>query len=116
MGNEKQLTEFKTGFNFMDQDKDGIIISSFKAFDQGEGTIDPEMFQAVMMGKGDPLTKMECNEIFPELPRIDEQPHPEYISIKACIQMLIAKERKKNPGLEQKEQQKHKSLTHLGMK
>merc|ERR1712002_112498 len=153
--NEKQLQEFKTGFNLMDQDKDGIItkpdlfraydiigklandqeldsllsevenpmtftqfltmfaekmqgkadeddliIKSFKAFDQGDGTLDPEMFQAVMMGKGDPLTKKECDEIFPELPRIDEQPHPEYISIKGTIQMLIAKEEEEESASE----------------
>merc|ERR1739838_1265673 len=33
--NEKQLTEFKNGFNFMDQDKDGIITKPdlFRAYD-----------------------------------------------------------------------------------
>jgi len=143
--NEKQLREFKDGFNFMDQDKDGIItkpdlfraydiigklasdqeldallseadnpmtftqmltlfadkmqgkaddddliIESIKAFDEGDGTIDPEQFQAIMMGKGDTLTKKECDDIFPELPRVDEQPHPEYISIKGVIALLVA--------------------------
>jgi len=143
--NEKQLREFKDGFNFMDQDKDGIItkndlfrvfdiigklandaeleellseapnpitftqmltlfaekmqgkvddddliIDSFKAFDEGDGTIDPEQFEAIMKGKGDTLTDKECKEIFPELPRSDEQPHPLNISIKGVIGMLVS--------------------------
>merc|ERR1712033_48570 len=145
--NEKQLTEFKQGFNYMDQDKDGIItksdlfrtydiigklaadaeleemlneapnpitftqmltlfaekmqgkiddddliIESFKAFDEGDGSIDPEQFEAIMKGKGEPLTQKEVDEIFPELPRTEEQPHPRYISIKGVIEMLISKQ------------------------
>jgi len=144
--NEKQLTEFKQGFNYMDQDKDGIItkndlfrtydiigklasdqeleellaeadnpmtftqmltlfaekmqgkaddddliIESFKAFDEGDGTIDPDQFAAMMKGKGDPLTQKEVDEIFPDLPRIDVQPHPEFISLKGLIDMIVAK-------------------------
>jgi len=145
--NEKQLHEFKQGFNYMDQDKDGIItkgdlfrtydiigklasdneleellseadnpmtftqmltlfadkmqgkvddddliIDSFKAFDEGDGTIDPEQFAAIMKGKGDPLTQKEIDEIFPELPRMEEQPHPEWISMKGVIEMLVSKQ------------------------
>jgi len=144
--NEKQLTEFKQGFNYMDQDKDGIItksdlfrtydiigklasdqeleellaeadnpmtftqmltlfaekmqgkaddddliIESFKAFDEGDGTIDPDQFAAMMKGKGDPLTQKEVDEIFPDLPRVDVQPHPEFISLKGLIDMIVAK-------------------------
>jgi len=144
--NEKQLTEFKQGFNFMDQDKDGIItksdlfrtydiigklaadaeledmlseapnpitftqmltlfaekmqgkvddddliIDSFKAFDEGDGTIDPEQFEAIMKGKGDPLTQKEVDEIFPELPRTECQPNPTFISMKGVIEMLVSK-------------------------
>jgi len=144
--NEKQLKEFKDGFNYMDQDKDGIItksdlfrtydiigklaadaeleemlneapnpitftqmltlfaermqgkaddddliIDSLKAFDEGDGTIDPDQFAAMMKGKGDPLTQKEIDEIFPDLPRIDEQPHPEFISLKGLIDMIVAK-------------------------
>jgi len=145
--NEKQLHEFKQGFNYMDQDKDGIItkgdlfrtydiigklasdneleellseadnpmtftqmltlfadkmqgkvddddliIDSFKAFDEGDGTIDPEQFAAIMKGKGDPLTQKEIDEIFPELPRMEEQPHPDWISMKGVIEMLVSKQ------------------------
>jgi len=143
MFNEKQLREFKDGFNFMDQDKDGIItkadlfrvfdivgtratdaecdqmlgeapnpitftqmltlfaermqgkvdddeliIDSFKAYDDGEGKIDPEVFQGILMGKGDSLTPKECKEIFPELPRVEDK--PEFISIPGVIGMLVA--------------------------
>jgi Ca2+-binding EF-hand superfamily protein len=142
---EKQLTEFKQGFNYMDQDKDGIItkadlfrtydivgklvadaelddmlseapnpitftqmlsmfaermqgkadddeliVSSFKAFDEGDGSIEPDQFAAMMKGKGDPLTPAEVDEIFPQLPRLEEQPHPRYISLKGVIEMLVA--------------------------
>jgi len=145
--NEKQLNEFKQGFNYMDQDKDGIItkgdlfrtydiigklasdaeleellaeadnpmtftqmltlfadkmqgkvddddliIDSFKAFDEGDGTIDPEQFAAIMKGKGDPLTQKEIDEIFPELPRMECQPHPDWISMKGVIEMLVSKQ------------------------
>jgi len=145
--NEKQLTEFKNGFNYMDQDKDGIItkndlfrvfdiigklandaeleallgesenpitftqfltmfadkmegkaddedliIESFKAFDEGDGSIDPDQFESMMKGKGDPLTQKECDEIFPEFPMTEEQPHPRWISLKGVISMVVAKE------------------------
>merc|ERR1712002_515015 len=145
--NEKQLREFKDGFNYMDQDKDGIItkgdlfrvfdiigklasdaeleelvneapnpitftqfltlfadkmqgkvdddeliIESFKAFDEGDGTIDPDQFSAIMRGKGDPLTQKEVDEIFPELPRTEEQPNPTWISMKGVIEMLVSKQ------------------------
>merc|ERR1719228_353749 len=143
--NEKQLKEFKDGFNYMDQDKDGIItksdlfrtydiigklaadaelesmlaeadnpitftqmltlfaermqgkaddddliIDSLKAFDEGDGTIDPEQFAAIMKGKGDPLTQKEIDEIFPELPRMEEQPHPDWISMKGVLDMVVS--------------------------
>jgi len=143
---EKQLNQFKQGFNYMDQDKDGIItksdlfrtydiigklaadaeldemineapnpmtftqfltlfaekmqgkvdddeliIESFKAFDEGDGTIDPDQFAAIMKGKGDSLTQKEIDEIFPELPRTEEQPNPTYISMKGVIEMLVSK-------------------------
>jgi len=144
--NEKQLTEFKQGFNYMDQDKDGVvskpdlfrtydivgklandteldellgeapnpitftqlltmfadkmqgkaddddlIIESFKAFDEGDGSIEPDLFAAMMKGKGDPLTAKEVDEIFPELPRTECQPHPTWISLKGVIDMIVAK-------------------------
>jgi len=144
---EKQLREFKDGFNYMDQDKDGIItksdlfrtydivgklvadaeldemlneasgpitftqflslfadrmqgkaddddviVDSFKAFDEGNGTIDPDQFAAVMKGKGDCLTQQEIDEIFPELPRTEEQPHPTFILLSGVIEMLVSKQ------------------------
>jgi len=144
--NEKQLIEFKQGFNYMDQDKDGIItkgdlfrvydivgklandaelddmlneapnpitftqmltmfaermqgkadddeliIQSFKAFDTGDGSIEPDTFASMMKGKGDPLTAAEVDEIFPQLPRLEEPPHPNYISLKGIIEMIVAK-------------------------
>jgi len=148
MFSSDQLEEFKNGFNYMDQDKDGIItkndlfrvfdiigklasdveleellnqsenpitftqmltmfaekmegkadpddliIDAFNAFDEGEGLIDPEQFEAVIKGKGDhPLTKKEADEIVPDLPRSEVQPHPRYISIKGVIEMLISKQ------------------------
>jgi len=143
---EKQLTEFKQGFNYMDQDKDGVIskqdlfrtydivgklandteldellgeapnpitftqlltmfadkmqgkaddddliIESFKAFDEGDGSIEPDLFAAMMKGKGDPLTAKEVDEIFPELPRTECQPRPTWISLKGVIDMIVAK-------------------------
>jgi len=149
---EKQLIEFKNGFNYMDQDKDGIItkgdlfrtydivgkmandaelddmvseapnpitftqfltmlaermsgkvdddeliIQSFKAFDIGDGSIEPETFAAMMKGKGDPLTPAEVDEIFPQLPRLEDQPHPNYISLKGIIEMIVAKHEDEEP-------------------
>lgn len=73
-------------------DDDDLIIESFKAFDEGDGTIDPEQFAAIMMGKGDTLTKKEVDEIFPELPRTEEQPNPTWISMKGVIEMLVSKQ------------------------
>merc|ERR1712080_443179 len=145
--NEKQLEEFKNGFNLMDQDKDGIIskndlfrlfdiigkladdkelddlicqsenpltftemltlfankmegaadddeliIDAFYKFDEGDGTIDIEQFEACLKGKGDPLTDKECKAILPDLPRIDVQPNPHWLSTKGVIELLVSKE------------------------
>jgi len=73
-------------------DDDDLIINSFKAFDEGDGSIDPEQFEGMMKGRGDPLNQKEIDEIFPELPRTEEQPHPRWISIKGVIEMLISKQ------------------------
>jgi len=142
---EKQLAEFKQGFNYMDQDKDGIItkgdlfrtfdivgklandaeleellaesdnpitftqflsmladrmqgkaddddviIDSFKKFDEGDGSIEPEQFSAMLKGKGEPLSQKEVDEIVPELPRTEEQPHPRWISLKGVLEMVVS--------------------------
>jgi len=142
---EKQLAEFKQGFNYMDQDKDGIItkndlfrtydivgklasdaeleellsecdgpmtftqmltmfadkmqgkadddeviVESFKKFDEGDGSIEPEQFGSMLKGKGEPLTQKEVDEILPELPRTEERPHPRWISLKGVLEMVVS--------------------------
>jgi len=76
-------------------DDDELVKDSFKAFDEGDGSINPVTFEGIMTGKGDRLTAKEVKEIFPELPRCKD--NPAHFSIEATIQMLIAKGKDKPP-------------------
>jgi len=68
MFNEKQLREFKDGFNFMDQDKDGIITKAdlFRVFDiVGTRASDAECDQ--MLGEApNPITFTQMLTLFAE--------------------------------------------------
>lgn len=72
-------------------DDDDVIIDAFKKFDDGDGMIEPDLFRDMVKGKGDPLTLKETNEIWPELPRVDEGKKSHYISLKGIIEMLVSK-------------------------
>merc|ERR1712080_308133 len=150
--NEKQIREFKNGFNMMDSDSDGIIskqdllmcydkigvraddreldemvgeapnpitftqmltlfadrmqgavddedliIDSFKAFDEGDGSIDPVLFENAMTGKGDALTKAEIKLIWPQLPMFGGDEHPNHFSMVGIVKMLTSKKEEEPP-------------------
>merc|ERR1711974_168465 len=67
------------------------IIAAFKAFDSGDGGIDDQMLEDYLSTWGEKFTPAEVKEIFPQLPRLEEQPHPNYISIAEVCSMLTSK-------------------------
>jgi len=71
-------------------DDDDVIIAAFKAFDNGEGGIDPKMLEDYLSTWGEKFTEKEVKEIFPQLPRLEEQPHPDFISINEICHMLTS--------------------------
>lgn len=71
-------------------DEDDVIITAFKAFDSGNGGIDNKMLEDYLSTWGEKFTPVEVKEIFPQLPRLEEQPKPDYISIAAVCAMLTS--------------------------
>jgi len=72
-------------------DEDDVIIKAFQAFDSGNGGIDNLMLEDYLATWGDKFTPAEVKEIFPQLPRLEEQPKPDYISIADICAMLTSK-------------------------
>merc|ERR1719369_2688382 len=72
-------------------DEDDTIIAAFKAFDSGDGGIDDQMLEDYLSTWGEKFTPAEVKEIFPQLPHLEEQPHPNYISIAEVCSMLTSK-------------------------
>merc|ERR1711931_131453 len=72
-------------------DEGDTIIAAFKAFDSGDGGIDDKALEDYLSTWGEKFTPAEVNEIFPQLPRMEEQPHPNYISIAEVCSMLTSK-------------------------
>jgi len=71
-------------------DEDEVIIAAFKAFDNGEGGIDDRMLEDYLSTWGEKFTPAEVKEIFPQLPRLDEGPHANFIHINEVCRMLTA--------------------------
>jgi len=147
---QKQIAEFKEGFNFIDHDKDGIIgledlrrgfdvigkivsenelndmlneasgpvsftmlltmfgarmsggvdeddviIAAFKAFDEGDGTINPETLGNALMGFGDRFTEKEKNDILSQLPQAENN---DRIDTAGVIEMLTGTEQEEEGG------------------
>jgi len=147
---QKQLAEFKEGFNFIDHDKDGIIgledlrrgfdvigkiasesdlnemineasgpisftmlltmfaarmsggvdeddviINAFKAFDEGDGTINPDTLRIALKTWGDKFTEKECNDILSQLPQCDNN---DRIDTAGVIEMLTASAQDEEEG------------------
>jgi len=72
-------------------DEDDTIIAAFQAFDSGDGGIDNKMLEDYLSTWGEKFTPAEVKEIFPQLPRLEEQPHYDYISIAEVCSMLTSK-------------------------
>jgi len=147
---QKQLAEFKEGFNFIDHDKDGIIgledlrrgfdvigkivsegelnemlaeaqgpisftmlltmfaarmsggvdeddviIAAFKAFDEGDGTINPDTLRIALKTWGDKFTEKECNDILSQLPQAENN---DRIDTAGVIEMLTASAQDEEEG------------------
>jgi len=74
-------------------DDDKLVIWAFKAFDpEKTGGIDPVNFEDYLANWGDVFSDKECKEIFPQLPRMEEEPHPDWISIADIVKMLTGAE------------------------
>jgi len=147
---QKQLAEFKEGFNFIDHDKDGIIgledlrrgfdvigkivsegelnemlaeaqgpisftmlltmfaarmsggvdeddviIAAFKAFDEGDGTINPDTLRIALKTWGDKFTDKECNDILSQLPQAENNDRIDTLGV---IEMLTASAQDEEEG------------------
>merc|ERR1712121_122969 len=147
---QKQLAEFKEGFNFIDHDKDGIIgledlrrgfdvigkivsegelnemlaeaqgpisftmlltmiaarmsggvdeddviIAAFKAFDEGDGSINPDTLKIALRTWGDKFTEKECNDILSQLPQCENNDRIDTLGV---IEMLTASAQDEEEG------------------
>jgi len=83
-------------------DEDETIIEAFKAFDSGNGGIDNRALEDYLSTWGQKFTPAEVKEIFPQLPRMECQPKPDFISIAAICRMLTssAEEEEEETGTE----------------
>jgi len=71
-----------------DVDEDDTIIAAFKAFDKGDGSIDPIDMKNALQGFGDKFSDKDCNEILSQLPQCDDN---DRFSVGGIIEMLCSK-------------------------
>jgi len=68
-------------------DADEVILKALKAFDSGEGKIEPEGFRGQLMAFGDKFTAKEVDDAFGEM-EFDEEGN---VELEALIEMIVGK-------------------------
>jgi len=70
-----------------EQDEDEVIIKAFKAFDNGDGGIEPYAMRNALRGFGDRFSEKDCDEILSQLPQCEKNDN---FDIAAICQLLTS--------------------------
>jgi len=68
-------------------DEDEVIVKAFKAFDIGDGSIDPTNMRNALKGFGDRFSDKDCDEILSQMPQMEKSDN---FDINAICEMLTS--------------------------
>jgi len=71
-----------------EQDDDDMIIKAFRAFDVGDGSIEPTSMRNALKGFGDRFSDKDCDEILSQLPQMEKSDN---FDINGICEMLTSK-------------------------